>query len=104
MQGKRHVNRLSTSSHAATNPHGKEGVDGSSPSEGFCTKVLQIGILCCLRWRGLHASRVRDGYILGLAGTRGHARHLGTYATMCSRHSIATRGRKVPAERSLRCP
>ena len=28
------------------NFHGKEGVDGSSPSKGL--KYLQIGIFCCL--------------------------------------------------------
>jgi hypothetical protein len=28
--------------------HGKEGVDGSSPSEGF--KYLQIKVFCCLIW------------------------------------------------------
>ena len=33
---------------------------------------------CCLSRRELCVSRVRDGYILGLAGTRGHARRLAT--------------------------
>ena len=28
--------------------HGKEGVDGSSPSEGFDRKSLQIKMQCCL--------------------------------------------------------
>jgi hypothetical protein len=31
------------------NLHGKEGVDGSSPSEGL--KYLQIGIFCCVSRR-----------------------------------------------------
>jgi hypothetical protein len=30
------------------NLHGKEGVDGSSPSEGFLRKALQNGLYCCL--------------------------------------------------------
>ena len=59
-----------------------------------CAKALQIGLWCCLRWRDSDDSRVRDGYILGLAGIRGHSRRLGSYATMCSRHSIATRSPK----------
>jgi hypothetical protein len=33
------------------NLHGKEGVDGSSPSGGFDTKSLQTGMLCCLTCR-----------------------------------------------------
>src|SRR4029450_4142283 len=37
-----------------------------------------MGMLCCLQWRDFESSRVRDGYILGLAGTRGHARQLAT--------------------------
>ena len=52
------------------NFHGKEGVDGSSPSEGL-HKALQMGMQCCLRWRDVDASRVPDGYILELAITRG---------------------------------
>ena len=43
-------------------------------------KALQMGISCCLRWRDLDLSRVRDGYIFGLAGTCGHARRLATRA------------------------
>jgi hypothetical protein len=52
--------------------HGKEGVDGSSPSEGL--KVLQTGTCCCLfrhdaggavwrgsaRWRFAGTSRLRS--------------------------------------------
>src|SRR4249920_3475792 len=53
-------------------------------------KALQMGVLCCLRWRDFDASRVQDGYIFGLAGTRGHARRLVTQPGTCSRHSIAT--------------
>jgi hypothetical protein len=45
---------------------------------------------CCLARRNLRASRVRDGYILGLAGTRGHARRLAAQPETCSRHSIAS--------------
>jgi hypothetical protein len=67
--------------------HGKEGVDGSSPSEGF-EKSPANGMCCCLARRNLRASRVRDGYILGLAGTRGHARRLAAQPETCSRHSI----------------
>ncbi len=57
--------------------HGKEGVDGSSPSEGF-RKSPANGPLCCLSRRRAGVSRVRDGYIFGRAGTRRHAR---LYAT-----------------------
>ena len=32
------------------NLHGKEGVDGSSPSEGF-TKAPHCGYFCCRMWR-----------------------------------------------------
>jgi hypothetical protein len=53
-------------------------------------KVLQMGICCCLPRRNVRASRVRDGYILGLAGTRGHARRLAAQPETCSRHSIAS--------------
>ena len=60
--------------------HGKEGVDGSSPSEGFDIKSLQIGIWCCLRWRTIKASRVRNGYTSWeLAVTRGHGRRLASH-------------------------
>jgi hypothetical protein len=43
-----------------------------------CTKALQMGMLCCPRWRDLDSSRVQDGCILDwrtLAGTRDVARH-----------------------------
>jgi hypothetical protein len=53
-------------------------------------KPLQMGICCCLPRRNVRASRVRDGYILGLAGTRGHARRLAAQPESCSRHSIAS--------------
>ena len=72
------------------NFHGKEGVGGSSPPEGS-VKALQVGICCCLRWRDFDASRVRDGYNFGLAGTRGHTRHLATQRATCSRQSIGNR-------------
>jgi hypothetical protein len=49
-----------------------------------------MGICCCLPRRNVRASRVRDGYILGLAGTRGHARRLAAQPETCSRHSIAS--------------
>ena len=53
--------------------HGKEGVDGSSPSEGFYIKSLQIGMYGCLYWHAVMTSRVRNGYTFGdwraLAGT-----------------------------------
>src|SRR6266545_833538 len=47
-----------------------------------------MGMSCCLRWRDL-SSRVRDGYILGLAATRGHARRLATPRRPWSTVSIA---------------
>jgi hypothetical protein len=74
--------------------HGKEGVDGSSPSEGLNKKDLQMGILRCLHGRKSDASRVRDGYILGLAGTRGHPRRLATQRMTWSGHAIATNDSK----------
>ena len=37
--------------------HGKEGVDGSSPSEAF-DKALQKSLYRCLQWRDFDASRV----------------------------------------------
>jgi hypothetical protein len=43
-----------------------------------CIKALQIGMWRCLRGRIVDVPRVRDGYILGLAGKRGHARRLAT--------------------------
>jgi hypothetical protein len=43
--------------------NGKEGVDGSSPSEGLKESPAN-GILCCLYRRDFDSSRVRDGYIL----------------------------------------
>ena len=52
------------------NLHGKEGVDGSSPSEGFDIKSLQIGMSSCLCWRALTASRVRNGYTFEDWGAR----------------------------------
>ena len=50
------------------NLHGKEGVDGSSPSEGF-GKALQIAMWRCLR--GEHADTFRH-----ICGTRDAARRL----------------------------
>jgi hypothetical protein len=41
--------------------HGKEGVDGSSPSEGLERKALQKGMLCCLSRRAYK----RRGYTAG---------------------------------------
>src|SRR5262249_48825493 len=43
--------------------NGKEGVDGSNPSEGFAIKSLQICMYSCLCWRAVTASRVRNGYM-----------------------------------------
>src|SRR5207302_2898456 len=51
---------------------------------------LELGMHACLHWRDLEATRVRDGYILRRAGTRGHARRLATRRGTRSRHSIAT--------------
>ncbi len=55
------------------NLHGKEGVYGSSPSEGF-VKTLQNGSFSCLLRRSAGFSRVRDGYISGREGIRGQVR------------------------------
>jgi hypothetical protein len=71
------------------NFHGKEGVT-VRVRQRACTKALQMGMLCCQRWQDFESSRVRDGYILGLAGTRGHARRLATQRGTCSRDSITT--------------
>jgi hypothetical protein len=64
------------------NLHGKEGVDGSSPSEGFHRKYLQIRMFCSLVWRALKSSRVRNGYTLrdwrASAGKRDIGRPLAT--------------------------
>jgi len=46
------------------NLNGKEGVDGSSPSEGLRQKPCKWG--CCVACGGIpSASRVRDGYTFG---------------------------------------
>jgi hypothetical protein len=68
-------------------------------------KALQMGICCCLLRRNVRASRVRDGYILGLAGTRGHARRLAAQPETCSRHSIASTHPKTSckAEAGVAC-
>jgi hypothetical protein len=84
------------------NFHGKEGVDGSSPSEGLY-KSPANGIVRCLLWRDFGTSRVRDGYILGLAGTRGRdisRRSVGRARGSRSRPLA----RKVPATRALVLP
>jgi hypothetical protein len=48
-------------------------VRDASGTEGFDTKSLHNYIFCCLFWRAITASRVRDGYTFGdwraLAGT-----------------------------------
>ncbi len=62
------------------NLHGKEGVNGSSPLEGFVRNPAN-GSFCCLPRRSASVSRVRDGYIFGRPGTRGHARPYATNAT-----------------------
>jgi len=49
--------------------HRKQGIDGSRLL-GLRGKAADRAI-CCLQRRNLGSSRVRDGYILGLAGTRG---------------------------------
>ena len=66
-----------------------------------CLKALRMGILCCLPWRDLDSSRVRDGYILGLAGTRGHARRRATRRGTRSRHSIATTRAKSSCKQAI---
>jgi hypothetical protein len=67
---------------------------------GLETKALQIGIWCCLRWRDFDASRVRDGHILGLAGTFGHARRLATQPGTCSTRSHATTAKQSSCKRA----
>jgi hypothetical protein len=62
--------------------HGKEGVDGSSPSEGL-HKNPANGSFCCLRRRSAGVSRVRDGYVFGRAGTRRQARFQATTVKTC---------------------
>jgi hypothetical protein len=65
------------------NLHGKEGVDGSSPSEGFNIKYLQIGMYRCLRWRAIRPR----GYETGThSGTGGHSRARAT-SGVASRHT-----------------
>ena len=66
-----------------------------------CAKALQMGGLCCLRWRDSDTSRVPDGYILGMAGTRGHARRRATRPGTCSRHSIATKHSKSSCKHAV---
>jgi hypothetical protein len=48
----------------------KEGVDGSSRSEGFLTRALQNGLFCCLIWVLARGSRVRNGYRFGVRRRR----------------------------------
>jgi len=60
-----------------------------------------MGISCCLRWRDFDASRVRDGYILGLAGIRGHARHLAAQLERVRSHSIATASSKSSCKQAI---
>src|SRR5688572_29795239 len=55
--------------------HGKEGVDGSSPSEGL--KYLQIGVLCRLRGRRPDHRQRSGGSAEGTRASR--------YARSCSR-------------------
>jgi hypothetical protein len=59
--------------------HGKEGVDGSSPSEGSREKPCKLG--CVVACSGIdQAARVQNGYKVrdgrALAGTSGHSRPL----------------------------
>jgi hypothetical protein len=62
--------------------HGKEGVDGSSPSEGL-QKLPGNGHLVLPVMARFGLSRVRDGYIFGLAGICGHGRRLPTQHWAC---------------------
>ena len=54
------------------NLHGKEGVDGSSPSEGF-TKALQNGLYCCRSGYDSILAGTKRIQVPGLVGTRGQA-------------------------------
>ena len=56
-------------------------------AEGFVKKPANWSFCCLLRRSG-SVSRVRDGYIFGLAGIRGHARPSATI----SRRAIAAAG------------
>ncbi len=75
------------------NLHGKEGVDGSSPSEGL--KYLQIASLCCLFRRGaqeiimegvIEASicRTFSSSARGNGGSRGNLKGTGGQAESCA--------------------
>src|SRR5262249_50245532 len=73
--GKARRERESSNPLTTSNLHGKEGVDGSSPSEGFDTKYLQISISCCLYWRAIRGlAGTKRVHIRGPTGTRGQAR------------------------------
>ena len=63
------------------------------------TKALEMGMLCCLRWRDFESARVRDGYILGRAGARGHARRLATQSEACSVHRSVISVKESPCKR-----
>src|SRR6266511_580108 len=68
--------------------NGKEGVDGSSPSEGS-VKCLQMGMYCCLPRRILDPSRVTKRVHFG---TGGHSRARATSRDSAS-VVLETRGR-----------
>jgi hypothetical protein len=51
------------------NLHGKEGIDGSSPSESL-NNALQMGTQCCLKWRHGRFAGTRRVHL----GTSGHSR------------------------------
>ena len=64
--------------------NGKEGVDGSSPSEGLHKSPANRAIVLPATATHLVSSRVRDGYILGLARIRSLT-HSGNYGVEARR-------------------
>jgi hypothetical protein len=84
------------------NLHGKEG----SPvrvRKRASIKTLQMGLSRCLPRRKLRSSRIRDGYILGLAGSRGHARRLVAHARACPTESIAATDSESSCKKGIWC-
>jgi hypothetical protein len=76
--------------------HGKEGVDGSSPSEGF-KKVLQITILCC--------PSEEHGHIPDTFAVRATQRDVARdFLTRCCMTDAGTPADETPAQMPLPLP
>jgi hypothetical protein len=56
-----------------------EGVDGSSPSEGFEIKYLQMAVVLPALACDYGLAGTKRVHIRGLAGTRGHGRRLASH-------------------------